>query len=53
LWTRRTPQKYFGGGYFRDKTVPKGISADMQHGDEVIGKFCDEFRQVFVGSIFQ
>jgi hypothetical protein len=35
--------KYVGGGYFRDKTVPKGISADMQHGDEVISKFCDDF----------
>ena len=35
--------EYVGGGYFRDKTVPKGISADMQHGDEVISKFCDDF----------
>jgi hypothetical protein len=35
--------KYVGGGYFRDKTVPNGISADMQHGDEVISKFCDDF----------
>ena len=35
--------KYVGGGYFRDKTVPKGITADMQHGDEVISKFCDDF----------
>ena len=35
--------KYIGGGYFRDKTVPKGISADMQHGDEVISKFCEDF----------
>jgi hypothetical protein len=35
--------KYVGGGYFRDQTVPKGISADMQHGDEVISKFCDDF----------
>ncbi|HTJ00536.1 MAG TPA: hypothetical protein VL527_16770 [Dongiaceae bacterium] len=35
--------RYVGGGYFRDKTVPPGISADMQHGDEVINKFCDDF----------
>ena len=35
--------KYVGGGYFRDKTVPKGISADMRHGDEIINKFCDDF----------
>ena len=35
--------KYVGGGYFRDKTVPTGITADMQHGDEVISKFCDDF----------
>ena len=35
--------KYVGGGYFRDNTVPKGTSADMQHGDEVINKFCDDF----------
>jgi hypothetical protein len=35
--------EYVGGGYFRDKTFPKEISADMQHGDEVISKFCDDF----------
>jgi len=35
--------KYVGGGYFRDNTVPKGISADMQHGDEIISKFCEDF----------
>ena len=35
--------KYVGGGYFRDRTVPKGNSADMKHGDEVISKFCDDF----------
>jgi hypothetical protein len=37
--------KYVGGGYFRDKTVPKGTSADIQHGDEVVSKFCDDFVQ--------
>ncbi len=35
--------KYVCGGYFRDKTVPKGTKADMQHGDEIISKFCDDF----------
>lgn len=35
--------EYIGGGYFRDRTVPKGISADTQHGDEIISKFCDDF----------
>jgi hypothetical protein len=35
--------KYVGGGYFRDKTVPKGTSADMQHGDEIINRFCEDF----------
>ena len=37
--------KYVGGGYFRDKTVPAGTNADMQHGDEVISRFCDDFVQ--------
>jgi hypothetical protein len=40
---REFKYKYVGGGYFRDKTVPKGINADMQHGDEIISKFCDDF----------
>ncbi len=35
--------KYVGGGYFRDNSVPKGINADMRHGDEVINQFCDDF----------
>jgi hypothetical protein len=37
--------KYVGGGYFRGKTGPKGISAVIQHGDEVVSKFCDDFVQ--------
>jgi 2-C-methyl-D-erythritol 4-phosphate cytidylyltransferase len=36
--------KYVGGGYFRDNSVPKGINAEMQHGDEIINKFCDDFE---------
>jgi hypothetical protein len=39
----RFKYKDVGGGYFRDKTVLMGISADMKHGDEIIGKFCDDF----------
>jgi hypothetical protein len=34
--------KYVGGGYFRDMTVPKGINAEIKHGDEIINKFCDD-----------
>jgi hypothetical protein len=35
--------KYVGGGYFRDMSIPKGINADIKHGDEVINKFCEDF----------
>jgi phosphotransferase system HPr-like phosphotransfer protein len=35
--------KYVGGGYFRDMSVPKGVNADIKHGDEVISKFCEDF----------
>jgi hypothetical protein len=34
--------KYVGGGYFRDMAVPKGITADTKHGDEIINKFCED-----------
>jgi len=34
--------EYVGGGYFRDKTVAKGISADTLHGSEVLDEFCAE-----------
>jgi hypothetical protein len=37
--------RYVGGGFFRDQTVPKGISADLQHGDEIITRFCDDFAE--------
>ena len=40
---RQFRYRYVGGGYFRDKTVPKGETADMQHGDEIISKFCEDF----------
>ena len=39
--------KYVGGGYFRDMSVPRGINADIIHGDEVIEKFCDDFVKYF------
>lgn len=35
--------QFVGGGSFRDMSVPKGINADIQHGDEIINKFCDDF----------
>ena len=34
--------EYVGGGYFRDKTVPKGIKADTVHGTEILAEFCSE-----------
>jgi hypothetical protein len=34
--------KYVGGGYFRDKNVPKGKKADVRHGEEIIDEFCQE-----------
>jgi hypothetical protein len=33
---------YVGGGYFRDMSVPKGVNADIVHGDEIINRFCDD-----------
>lgn len=39
----RFSYRYVGGGYFRDMSVPKGINADIKHGDEVINKFCEDF----------
>jgi hypothetical protein len=33
---------YVGGGHFRDKNVPKGDTADMVHGDQIIEEFCKE-----------
>lgn len=34
--------EYIGGGYFRDKNVPKGTNADTLHGTEVLDEFCSE-----------
>jgi len=34
--------KYVGGGYFRDKNIPKGKTAELQHGEEIITEFCNE-----------
>jgi hypothetical protein len=31
-----------GGGYFRDKSIPKGKKADVRHGEEIIDEFCQE-----------
>jgi hypothetical protein len=34
--------EYVGGGYFRDKNVPKGIKTDTLHGSEILDEFCSE-----------
>jgi hypothetical protein len=34
--------KYVGGGYFRDKNVPQGKTAELKHGQEIINEFCEE-----------
>ena len=34
--------KYEGGGYFRDKSIPKGEKAEVRHGEEIIDEFCQE-----------
>jgi hypothetical protein len=34
--------EYVGGGYFRDKNIPKGIKADTLHGSEILDEFCSE-----------
>ena len=35
--------KYVGGGYFREMNIPKGINADIIHGDEILKRFCEDF----------
>lgn len=30
------PFEYVGGGYFRDKTIPKGTSAPTLHGMQIV-----------------
>jgi hypothetical protein len=34
--------KSVGGGYFRDKSIPKGKKAEVRHGEEIIDEFCKE-----------
>jgi len=34
--------EYVGGGYFRERTVPKGARAEILHGSEVLDEFCSE-----------
>ena len=34
--------KYVGGGYFRDKNIPRGEKAEVRHGEEIIDEFCQE-----------
>jgi hypothetical protein len=34
--------EYVGGGYFRDKSVAKGIKAETLHGSEILDEFCSE-----------
>jgi hypothetical protein len=34
--------EYVGGGYFRDKKVPKGVKADILHGSQILDEFCSE-----------
>jgi hypothetical protein len=34
--------EYVGGGYFRDKNVPKGIKAEILHGSQILDEFCSE-----------
>ena len=33
--------KYAGGGYFRDARVPKGKTAPVLHGSEIIGGYTE------------
>ncbi len=37
--------EYVGGGYFRDKTVPQGMKADILHGSEILEEFCSELMK--------
>jgi hypothetical protein len=42
--------EYVGGGYFRDKNVPKGMSADTLHGSEILDEFCSELIKQYAPS---
>lgn len=37
------PFEYVGGGYFRRKGVPKGQTAEMLHGEQVVDALIDVF----------
>jgi hypothetical protein len=39
--------EYVGGGYFRDKNVPRGTRADILHGTEVLDEFCSELLKQY------
>lgn len=39
------PFEYMGGGYYRKRGVPKGISAEMLHGDEVVKRLYAEIQK--------
>jgi hypothetical protein len=34
------PYQYVGGGYFRNKNVPKGTNAPTFHGEQLLDEFC-------------
>jgi hypothetical protein len=34
--------KYVSGGYFRDKNIPQGKTAELRHGEEIINEFCEQ-----------
>jgi hypothetical protein len=42
--------EYIGGGYFRDKNVPKGMKADTVHGSEILDEFCSELIRQYSAS---
>jgi hypothetical protein len=39
------PFDYQGGGYFRRKGVPKGISADILHAEQAVQFLYDEIKR--------
>ncbi len=39
------PFEYQGGGYFRKRGVPTGISADMLHGEQAVQFLYDEIKR--------
>jgi len=43
--------EYVGGGYFRTKGIPKGISAPMLHGETIIKALLDHIIQAVPSEI--